>query len=43
VIRAFAAWWWLISATGAAFMLAPHVPLLVGQVVVEAVRDRGQG
>jgi hypothetical protein len=43
VIRAFATWSWLVAVTGTAVMLAPHVPLVVAQHVVDAVRDRGQG
>ena len=43
MIRAFATWSWLVAATGTAVMLAPHLPLVVAQEIVNAVRDRGQG
>lgn len=40
MIRALTAWSWLVSASGTALMLAPHVPLLAAQWAVQQVRGR---
>ena len=38
MIRALCAWSWLAATTGTAIMLLPHLPLIVGQAVVNHAR-----